>query len=84
MREARTTALEEGVAIAFPFKASDVEALHSSFQKSGHGIYFRLKDGRVFSAFEIGTGPNPALYDTAPPIFPVWPAHANIPPARTA
>ena len=66
MREARATALEEGVAITFPFKANDVEAIHSCFQKYGRGVYFRLKDGRVFSAFGIELDPNPALLRHGP------------------
>jgi hypothetical protein len=84
MREARATALEQGVAIAFPFKPNDVEAIHSCFQKYGRGVYFRLKDGRVFSAFGIELDPNPALYDTAPAMFTVSPQRPAIPPARTS
>jgi hypothetical protein len=72
MREARAAALEEAVAISFPLKASDVEAIRSCFQKYG------LKDGRVFSAFGIELDPNPALYDTAPAILPASPACARI------
>ena len=77
MREARATALEEGLAIAFPFKANDVEAIHSCFQKYGHGVYFRLKDGRVFSAYGTELDPNPAHYDNAPATVSPSPPRAH-------
>ena len=66
IRQARVSALEEGLAVTFPFTASDVEAIHTSFHKHGYGVYFRLKDGRVFSALGTELDPNPARYDTAP------------------
>jgi hypothetical protein len=66
MREARTAAFEEGVALTFPFKATDVAAIHTSSYRHGHGAYFRLKDGRVFSAYGTELDPNPACYDEAP------------------
>jgi hypothetical protein len=67
MREARAAALDEGVAVTFPFKPTDVAALHTCFHKHGDGVYFRLKDGRVFNAFGIELDPNPACYDTGDP-----------------
>jgi hypothetical protein len=75
MRETRAAAREEGVSVTFPFKATDVAAIHSSFHKHGDGIYFRLKDGRVFSAFGIELDPNPARYADVPSprFFPCMP-----------
>jgi hypothetical protein len=84
MRLAHASALEEGLAVTFPFKANDVEGIHSCFAKYGHGIYFRLKDGRVFSAFGIELDPNPALYHAAPPMLRASPPRAGIPPVRTS
>ncbi|MGB8984887.1 MAG: hypothetical protein WCC12_23685 [Anaerolineales bacterium] len=83
MREARACAHEEGVAVTFPFKATDVAAIHTSFQKHGHGVYFRLKDGRVFSAFGTELDPNPARYGTTPAIVSS-PRGARITPLRTS
>jgi hypothetical protein len=65
MRGARTFAREEGLGVTFPFSANEVAAIHTSFHKHGRGIYFRLKDGRVFSAFGAELDPNPVFYDTA-------------------
>jgi hypothetical protein len=85
MREARDRAHEEGVALAFPLKPTDVAAIHTSFLKHGHGIYFRLKDGRVFSAFGTELDPNPACYDdTTPAIRPASPSRAGTPPGQTS
>jgi hypothetical protein len=64
MREARTSAADEGVVVTFPFKPTDVAALHACSYKHGHGVYFRLKDGRVFSALGAELDPNPACYDS--------------------
>ena len=61
MRQARAGALEEGLAVTFPFTAGHVEAIHTSFHKYGHGVYFR-----VFSAFGMKLDPNPARHDSAP------------------
>jgi hypothetical protein len=83
MREARAAAIEEGVAIAFPFKATDVQAIHGCFHKYGRGIYFRLNDGRVFSAFGTDLDPNPARYDTPPAILP-FPPQGRARPARSS
>jgi hypothetical protein len=84
MREARAAALEAGIAVAFPFNGTDVAAIHTSFHKHGHGIYFRLKDGRVFSAFGTELDPNPALYETAPAMLPASPPSPGAPPVPTS
>jgi hypothetical protein len=76
MRQARAEALEDGVSVTFPFRANDVDDIHSCSHKHGHGVYFRLKDGRVFNAFGIELDPNPACYDTVPAMLP--PSHARI------
>jgi hypothetical protein len=78
MRQARASAGEHGFAVTFPFMPSDVEAIHTCFCRYGRGVYFRLKDGRVFSAFGTGLDPNPARYDS----FPILPALAPMPAAR--
>lgn len=70
MRQARAVAREEGVDVSFPFGASDVEALHTCSHKHGHGVYFRLKDGRVFSTCGTELDPNSHCYDNAPAIPP--------------
>jgi hypothetical protein len=82
MRPARAGAHEEGLAIAFPFKPGEVAAVHTSFHKHGHGVCFRLKDGRVFSAWGIERDPHPARYD-APAILP-GPPPPRARPARTS
>jgi hypothetical protein len=82
MRQARAAAHEQGLAIAFPFMAGDVEALHTHSARYGRGVYFRLKDGRVFSAFGIELDPNPACYDTIPEAVPTALTHIPISPAR--
>lgn len=84
MREARSAALDEGLTVRFPFKATDVAAIHASSQKYGHGAYFRLRDGRVFNAFGMELDPNPARYDTAPAGLPASPPCARIAPNRTS
>jgi hypothetical protein len=81
MREARASACEQGFAVTFPFMASDVEAIHTHCSRYGRGIYFRLKDGRVFSAFGIELDLNPACY-TLPDAVPTSPAYAPMPPDR--
>jgi len=68
MRDARAAALEEGLAISFPFTASDVEAIHTHCSRYGRGVYFRLKDGCVFNAFGAELDPNPACYDSSQPV----------------
>jgi hypothetical protein len=40
MREARAAALEEGVAVTFPFKADYVEAIHSCFRNTATASIF--------------------------------------------
>ena len=67
MQQARAAASQEGCPVHFPFKATDVETVYTSFHKLGRGVYFRLRDGRVFSAFGAELDPNPALYGGDPP-----------------
>jgi hypothetical protein len=82
MRQARASALEEGLAVTFPFTASDVEAIHTHYSRYGRGVYFRLRDGRVFSTLGLELDPNPACYDTLPDAVPTAPAHALMPRER--
>jgi hypothetical protein len=82
MRQARERAFEEGMAVTFPFYASDVEALHTCSHKHGRGVYFRLRDGRVFSALGAELDPNPACYDSGAAL-PGWVA-STTPPCRPA
>jgi hypothetical protein len=82
MREARASACEQGFAATFPFVASDVEAIHTQCSRYGRGIYFRLKDGRVFSAFGMELDPDPTCYDTLPDAVPTSPLYAPMPPDR--
>lgn len=48
----------------FGFCASDVDGIHTHKTGAGDGVWFRLKDGRVISAYAEESETDPALYDT--------------------
>jgi hypothetical protein len=48
----------------FPFPPSDVAGIHTYKRGSGDGVWFRLRDGRVFSRFGEVADADPALYHT--------------------
>jgi hypothetical protein len=84
MREARADAREEGIDVRFAFSAHEVERIHTCFHKLGHGVYFRLKDGRVFSALGTELDPNPACYDSPCSNALEPPSRAELAALRTA
>jgi len=47
----------------FGFLPQDVEGIHTRKEGEGEGVWFRLKDGRVFNKFGKPSSPNHALYD---------------------
>jgi hypothetical protein len=47
----------------FGFLPQDVEGIHTRKEGEGEGLWFRLKDGRVFSNHGKPSSANPALYD---------------------
>jgi hypothetical protein len=82
MRQARHAAREQGVELVFPFIANDVEAIHTCCHRYGDRIYFRLKDGRVFSLLGSELDPNPAVYGDSqlagtPPVMNSMWGHAS-------
>jgi len=48
----------------FPFQPTDVEGIHTHKTDEGDGVWFRLKDGRVFTKYGQPAPYDPALYDT--------------------
>jgi len=48
----------------FGFTAEDVSELHTHKIGHGDGVWFRLLDGRVISAFAEESAPERHLYDT--------------------
>ena len=50
----------------FGFHPSMIAGLHTYKIGSGDGVYFRLRDGRVFSAYGDECPADPELYDTSP------------------
>ena len=47
----------------FGFRAEDVATFHTHKQGCGAGVYFRLRDGRVFDTAAQEQDPDPDLYD---------------------
>jgi hypothetical protein len=47
----------------FPFHPEDVEGVHTHKIDEGKGVWFRLKDGRVFTRRGELAPDDPALYD---------------------
>ena len=56
--------IRRGNELFWPFDVQQVEGMHSHKIGYGDGVWFRLKDGRVFNRFGEETDPDPALYDT--------------------
>ena len=56
---AATTTPEE----FYGFKVTDVECVHKRLAGVGAGIWFRLRDGRVFDMFARESTPTRELYD---------------------
>jgi hypothetical protein len=48
----------------FGFAPQDVEGIHTHKTDEGDGVWFRLKDGRVFNRFGKPAAADTALYDT--------------------
>lgn len=49
----------------FPFSPADVAAIHTCKRGTGNGLWFRLRDGRVFDKVGLPAENDPALYDVA-------------------
>ena len=64
MDQAYQNGEEMGEPVVLPFATKDVERLHTHMKGRGDGIWFRLKDGRVFDSYGDETPADPALYDT--------------------
>ena len=47
----------------FGFKATEVKATHHHKQGKGVGLWFRLRDGRVFDKFGHSDEVDPVFYD---------------------
>jgi hypothetical protein len=47
----------------YGFRASDIVEVHVWMMGFGRGLFFRLRDGRVFDAAARQHDPDPALYD---------------------
>ena len=65
LQEARAiTATDEIDPVAFfGFRPEQVACIHSRKVGAGGGVWFRLKDGRVFNRYGGIDDPNPSLYD---------------------
>lgn len=48
----------------YPFQVSELAAVHTHKTGAGDGVWFRLKDGRVFDKRGEEQQADPALYDT--------------------
>jgi hypothetical protein len=48
----------------YSFNVSGIIGVHTHKIGYGGGIWFRLKDGRVFNKYGKEDNPNPSLYDT--------------------
>lgn len=48
----------------YGFEAADVKATHHHKQGKGVGLWFRLRDGRVFDKFGHSDEADPAFYDS--------------------
>lgn len=48
----------------FGFSAADVAGIHTHKTGFGDGVWYRLKDGRVFNNYAEPSEPNPVFYDT--------------------
>ena len=47
----------------YGFKVTDVECVHQRLAGVGAGVWFRLRDGRVFDMFARESTPTRELYD---------------------
>jgi hypothetical protein len=56
----------EGNELFWPFDVREVVGIHTHKIGDGDGVWFRLKDERVFNRFGEQTESAPALYDTVP------------------
>lgn len=50
----------------FPFSASDIKGIHTHKIGIGDGVFFRLKDDRVFDKYGDEHEQDKSLYDTVP------------------
>lgn len=65
MEQARQNAFEEGEAPPdFPFEPGDVDCIHAHKIGTGDGVWYRLRDGRVFNSYGESSDSDPSLYDT--------------------
>lgn len=48
----------------YSFAPADVAVIHNHKRGVGAGLWFRLRDGRVFDKTGAHSEPSPALYDT--------------------
>lgn len=49
----------------YGFRCTDVKDVHFHKHGCGEGLWFRLKDGRVFAWFGLPSDPDPCFYGTA-------------------
>jgi hypothetical protein len=56
----------EGNNLYWPFDVREVVGVHTHHSRHGDGVWFRLKDGRVFDAWGEEAERDPAIYDTVP------------------
>jgi hypothetical protein len=57
---------EYDTATFFGFSPEDVDGIHTHKIGVGDGVWYRLKDGRVFNAYGEECEPNSSIYDTLP------------------
>lgn len=48
----------------YPFPVREIQGVHTHKTGAGDGVWFRLKDGRVFDKGGAAAEADPALYDT--------------------
>ncbi|HUQ94171.1 MAG TPA: hypothetical protein VM120_20990 [Bryobacteraceae bacterium] len=51
----------------FPFLPDDVEGIYTQKTGEGFGVWFRLKDGRIFDSRGQPSEPDPACYGETGP-----------------
>jgi len=68
MQKTRAVLIDDELALdrnaVFPFQPTDVEGIHTHKTDDGDGVWFRLKDGRVFTKYGQPAPYDHALYDT--------------------
>ena len=52
-----------GIEDVFPFQPEEVAGIHVRMAGGERGVWFRLKDGRVFNSYGQPAPADPSLYD---------------------